>query len=152
VVYNLLREDWYVTERGKRELHNGRRVSVSTSARLTEVLIGVGFYYDRGAMTEATRMAIRDLFRKNIHSCHRFGTASLDLCFVATGAFGAYFEFQLSPWDFAAGKLFLEEAGGRVTTCRGEPLPLAKTSALASNGLIHDAVLEVIRPHLPPGF
>jgi myo-inositol-1(or 4)-monophosphatase len=116
------------------------------------VLVGVGFYYDRGAMMEATLMAVRDLFRKHIHGIRRFGTASLDLCFVATGAFGAYFEYQLSPWDFAAGQLFLEEAGGKMTTCRGEPLPLAKTSALASNGILHEAVLEVVQGHLPADF
>ena len=63
--------------------------------------------------------------------------------------FGAYFELELSPWDFAAGRLFVEEAGGRVTTCRGEPLPLARTDILASNGPLHDAVLDIVGQHFP---
>ena len=149
VIYNPIREDWYLTERGQGAFHNGVQVRVNEAERLDEALIGVGFYYDRGAMMEATLAAIRDLFRKNIHGIRRFGTASLDLCHVACGMYGAYFEYTLSPWDFAAGALFVEEAGGRVTTARGEPLRLEKTSILASNGRIHEAVLEVVREHHP---
>ena len=68
---------------------------------------------------------------------------------VALGQLGAYFEYTLSPWDFAAGRLFVEEAGGRVTTCLGDPLPLAKTSVLATNGHLHEAMLGVIKPRYP---
>jgi len=84
------------------------------------------------------------LFGHQIHGIRRFGTASLDLAQVAMGMYGAYFEYQLSAWDFAAGRLFVEEAGGRVTTCQGEPLPLAKSSVLASNGHLHDTVLNIV--------
>jgi myo-inositol-1(or 4)-monophosphatase len=149
VIYNPIREDWYTVLRGAGAFHNGAQVQVNDAERLDQVLIGVGFYYDRGAMMEATLNAIRDLFRRNIHGVRRFGTASLDLCQTACGMYGAYFEYTLSPWDFAAGALFVQEAGGRVTTARGEPLRLEKTSILASNGRIHEAVLEVVRRHHP---
>ena len=59
-------------------------------------------------------------------------------------SFGAFFEYELAPWDFAAGRLFVEEAGGQVTTCHGAPLPLAKTSLLASNGLVHDEMVKML--------
>ena len=72
-------------------------------------------------------------------------------CAVALGRYGAYFEYELSPWDFAAGRLFVEEAGGRVTDARGGPLPLAKSSILASNGPLHDAMLAIIGPRHPGG-
>src|SRR5215469_5207115 len=98
---------------------------------------------------DATLAAIGDLKREHIHGIRRFGTASLDLCMVGLGMFGAYFELELSPWDFAAGRLFVEEAGGRVTTCRNGPLPLDRTDILATNGLVHDAVLDVLSHHLP---
>ncbi len=147
VVTNPVRDDWYEAVRGGGAMHNGKRVQVASHARLDETLIGVGFYYDRGAMMEATLAAIRDLFRQSIHGIRRFGTAALDLCHVGCGLYGAFFEYQLSPWDFAAGRLFVEEAGGRVTTCRGERLPLQKSSVLASNGTLHEAVLEVVRRH-----
>jgi len=96
---------------------------------------------------EATLAAIRDLFRQQIHGIRRFGTASLDLCFVGRGMFGAYFEFELSAWDFAAGALFVEEAGGHTTNCDGDRLPISKTSMLATNGHLHETVLQLIGPH-----
>jgi len=144
VIYNPIREDWYVTEVGKGAWYNGRRVQVNNETSLSQSLVGVGFYYDRGAMMEATLRAIHELFGHQIHGIRRFGTASLDLAQVALGMYGAYFEYQLSAWDFAAGRLFVEEAGGRVTNCQGEPLPLAKSSVLASNGHLHDAVLTIV--------
>jgi myo-inositol-1(or 4)-monophosphatase len=149
VVFNPIRDDWYEAVRGQGAFHNGREVNVGEQSRLDEVLVGVGFYYDRGRMMEATLDAIRDLFRQNIHGIRRFGTASLDLAHVGIGAYGGYFEYELSAWDFAAGRLFVEEAGGRVTTCQGAELPLGRTSVLASNGLLHDRLLEIVACHEP---
>jgi myo-inositol-1(or 4)-monophosphatase len=151
VVYNPLREDWYVAARGQGATWNERAIRVSEEANLNEALIGVGFYYDRGIMMEATLTAIKELFHQQIHGIRRFGTASLDLCHVATGMFGAFFEYELSPWDFAAARLILEEAGGTISTCKGEPLPLAKSSVLASNQKLHEAVRQIVQRHLPAG-
>ena len=99
---------------------------------------------------EATLAAVRELLHLNIHGVRRMGAATLDLAYVALGSFGAFFEYELAPWDFAAGCLFVQEAGGKVTTGRGEPLPIAKTSILASNGLLHEAVLEIVKAYHPP--
>jgi myo-inositol-1(or 4)-monophosphatase len=151
VVFNPIRDEWHVAVRGQGAFHDGRRARVAEHTRLDEALISVGFYYDRGAMMEATLAAIGALKRRQIHGIRRFGTASLDLCMIGLGTFGAHFEYELAPWDFAAGRLFVEEAGGRVTTCRGGPLPLAKTSVLASNGPLHEAILEIVRAHHPGG-
>lgn len=150
VVTNPVRDDRYEAVRGEGALHNGARVSVGEEAGLDQVLVGVGFYYDRGAIMEATLAAIGEFFGRDIHGIRRMGTASLDLCQVGMGMFGLFFEYQLQPWDFGAGRLFVEEAGGRVTTCSNEALPLRKTSLLASNGLVHPAALEIVRKHLPP--
>jgi len=149
VVYNPIRNDWFTATRGGGACHNDQPIQVAEATRLEEVLVGVGFYYDRGLMMEATLAALKDLFQHHIHGIRRFGTASLDLCQVASGQFGAYFEYELSPWDYAAGRLIVEEAGGRVTTCGGEAVPLAKTSMLATNGRIHDLVLGIVQQHLP---
>ncbi len=149
VVFNPVRDEWHTAVRGQGAFHDGRPARVQDATRLDEVIVGVGFYYDRGAMMEATLAAIGDLKRKQIHGIRRFGTASLDLCAVGLGRYGAYFEYELSPWDFAAGRLFVEEAGGTVTTARGEPLPLAKSSLLASNGPLHAPTLEIIRKYHP---
>lgn len=149
VVFNPIRDEWHSAAKGQGAFHDGRQVFVDESTRLDEVIVGVGFYYDRDVMMDATLGAIGELKRKQIHGIRRFGTASLDLCMVGLGHYGAYFEYQLSPWDFAAGRLFVEEAGGTVTDARGGQLPIGKSSILASNGKIHEVMLEVIRPRHP---
>ena len=147
VVYNPARGDCYWSVRGGGSYYNGRKLQVSRASRLNEVLVGVGFYYDRGAMMEATLAAIHACFKAEVHGVRRFGTAALDLCQVADGMFGGFFEYQLSPWDFAAGRLILDEAGGMITDGRGQPLPLAKTSVLATNRLLHPELLEIVQRH-----
>ena len=110
-------------------------------------MIGVGFYYDRGEMMRATLAAVNKLFDQQIHGIRRMGTAALDLVHVGLGRFGGYFEYKLSPWDFAAGILFVEEAGGKVTDCAGAPLPLAKSTILATNQLLHAPILQIVERH-----
>lgn len=148
VVLNPMTNDLFRACSGEGAFHNDREIRVHSSDRMLDALIGTGFYYDRGAMMEATLAALGDCFRRGIHGIRRFGTASLDLCQVAGGRYGAFFEFQLSPWDFAAGRLIVEEAGGHVTTCRGEDLPLQKVSLLASNSRLHPELLEILHPHI----
>jgi len=149
VVVNPVRGDWYWATRGGGAFHNGRRLLVNSHESLSETMVGVGFYYDRGAMMEATLASIHDFFKQQIHGIRRFGAAALDICQVADGMFGVFFEYQLSPWDFAAGGLILEEAGGKITDGKGNPLPIAKTSVLATNSRLHNSALGIVtRNHL----
>ena len=76
----------------------------------------------------------------------RLGAASVDLCHVALGVLDAYWEFQLKPWDMAAGALILTEAGGCVTKGDGAPFSIFAKSIVASNGPIHAAVLDKVCP------
>ena len=147
VVFNPVTGDWYTARRGEGAFANGERARVGAQRGLSEALVGFGFYYDRGAQMQATLAAIADFFGNDIHGVRRMGCASLDLCWVGIGRFGVFFEHKLSPWDFAAGALFVEEAGGKVTTCDGEPLPMAPTGVLATNGLLHGLALEITRRH-----
>lgn len=147
VIYNPARNDWFIAARGQGAYYNGTRVAVSPAMTLDKTLVGCGFYYDRGAMMRATLATIEELFGHHIHGIRRFGTASLDLCYVGCGHFGAFFEYQLSPWDFAAAALFVEEAGGKVTTVAGDPLPIEKTPLVASNGHLHPKMLEITGKH-----
>ena len=153
VVVNPVRGDWYWATAGGGAFHNGRPMRVSTATGLAQSMVGCGFYYDRGAMMESTLAAIHSFFKQQIHGIRRFGTAALDLCQVADGLYEAFFEYQLMPWDFAAGRLIVEEAGGRVTNAWGNPLALEKTCLLASNTRLHDHSLEIVRRHhpSPPG-
>ena len=150
MILNPIRDDLYVARLGQGATHNGIPIRVGEQQNLNEVLLGIGFAYDRGAMMEATLAAVGDCFRQQIHGVRRFGTASLDLAHVASGLYGAFFEYQLSPWDFAAGQLLVEEAGGIVTTCDNQRPPLKKTTLLASNGLLHAQLLPIVRQHMLP--
>ncbi|TWT79954.1 Inositol-1-monophosphatase [Planctomycetes bacterium CA13] len=147
VVLNPARDEWFTATAGGGAFHDGRRVEVCDAAVLDKSLIGCGFYYDRGAMMRGTLAAIEEFFTHDIHGVRRMGTASIDLCYVGCGHFSGFFEYSLSPWDFAAGRLFVEEAGGRITDATGSPLPMAKTSIVASNGKLHEAMIAITSKH-----
>ena len=148
IVCNPIRDDWYVAVRGQGAWHNGTKQQVDQADRIDATMITCGFYYDRGRMMQATLDTIGDFFRNNIHGMRRFGAAALDLCNVGCGQYGLFFEYKLHPWDYAAGQLFLTEAGGRATDCNGAKLQLHQSSSIcASNGYLHRQALDIISPH-----
>lgn len=148
VICNPMTSDWYVAVAGQGAWHNGHRMRVSGAARLDQAMIAVGFYYDRGIMMEATLDTLGDLYRANIHGMRRIGAAALDLAYVAAGQFEAFFEYHLSPWDYAAGAILVKESGGAISSCGGHPLPLGNASSVcASNGLLHAEMLSKIESH-----
>ncbi|MEM7784908.1 MAG: inositol monophosphatase family protein [Planctomycetota bacterium] len=149
VILDPCRHDLFLTQRNKGAWWNGKAASVNQHQSLEQTMIAVGFYYDRGPMMRATLQAIEDFFGHDIHGIRRFGTAALDLVQVGLGRFGAFFEYELSPWDFAAARLFVEEAGGTITDCVGNPLTLAKGSVLATNSILHPVALSIVKRHLP---
>ena len=146
-VYNPISKELFSAQLGKGAWHNGNKAGVSNVSSLREALVGTGFYYDRGQMMEDTLACIRNLFAENIHGIRRFGTASLDLSFVGTGRFDGFFEFELHPWDFAAGALFVKEAGGIVSRLDGSPLQPQASALIAGNPQIHAAVLKITQKH-----
>ncbi len=147
VIYNPISDDWFYAVRGQGAWQNGERLSVNQESSLADTMVAVGFYYDRGRMMEATLEAIGDFFRQNVHGIRRFGAAALDLAQLARGDYGVFMEFNLQPWDHAAGVLLVHEAGGRVTDCRDQSLPVQQPSSLlATNGLLHDAALAIAKP------
>ncbi len=149
VIHNPATGQWFTATRGGGAFADGKRVSVAQDTTLAKVIIGCGFYYDRGEMMRKTLATIEQLFYLDIHGIRRFGTASLDLCMVGCGQFGSFFEYRLSAWDFAAGRLFVEEAGGKVTDALGRSLPLGPSSVLASNGHLHEPMLAITKQHHP---
>ena len=145
VVLDPIRNDLFVAVEGQGAYHNDRRASVNSQTNLDQTMLAVGFYYDRSEMMRRTLATIDLLFQQNIHGIRRMGTAALDIVQVGLGRFGGYFEYTLSPWDFAAARLFVEEAGGKITDCEGKPLQLKKTSVLAANPYIHEKMLTLVR-------
>lgn len=148
-ILNPARDELYTASRGGGAFFNGQPVQVDDAQTLANTLIGCGFYYDRGDMMRSTLSAIEEFFEGDIHGIRRFGAATLDLCMVGLGHLGGFFEYKLSPWDFAAGRLFVEEAGGSVTDAKGQPLPIDQTSVVASNGKLHQTMIDITSRHHP---
>jgi myo-inositol-1(or 4)-monophosphatase len=144
VVYDPMRKELFSARAGGGAYRNDVRIKVSKSPTLAQSLIGTGFYYDRGELMVKTLRALHGLFTKDIHCIRRMGAASLDLTWLACGRFDGYFEYTLSPWDFAAGLLILQEAGGRASGHDGKDADLFSKGLICSNGLIHDELLGVV--------
>lgn len=144
-IYDVMRNELFYAQKNKGAFLNGKRIKVNPTKTLKESLLITGFYYSRGKEMIETLEAIKRFFFKHILGLRRLGAAALDLCYVACGRAAGFWEFELNPWDFAVGKLLIEEAGGRVTGRYAEKVPLFKKYFIvASNGKIHNQMLEVI--------
>jgi len=145
-VYDATRDELFYASKGEGAFLNNRRIRVNKAANLKESLLITGFYYDRGKRMIETLEAIKQFHFKRVIGIRRLGAAALDLCYVACGRAAGFWEFTLSPWDFCAGKLLIEEAGGRVSGSRGEEVPLyEKHFIVASNRKIHPLMLSILR-------
>lgn len=122
---------------------NGQPIHVSEETELGRSLLATGFPYDRQTTTE-NNFDQFIAFQRRVQGVRRVGAAALDLALTARGAFDGYWEMKLKPWDLAAGALLVREAGGMVTGWRGEPLVVDRGAAVATNGRIHRAMLDVL--------
>jgi myo-inositol-1(or 4)-monophosphatase len=143
VVYDPTRDELFAAERGAGATLNGRRMRVSETSQLSRALLCTGFPYNVRERRDFTREWRN--FTLHAHGVRRDGSAALDLAYVAAGRFDAFWEDGLSPWDMAAGALLVAEAGGCVTNYNNGPLDINKPPLVASNGLIHDDMLRVLR-------
>lgn len=143
VVYDPTREEIFTAEKGAGAYLNGKRMSVSKNATLSESLLGTGFPpFDH---RHDLNIQLFLEFTRRSHGVRRAGSAALDLCSVAAGRFEAFWELRLNSWDMAAGCLMITEAGGRITSLLGEPHRIAPVEILASNALVHEEMLPVFR-------
>lgn len=143
VVYDPMRDELFTAERGGGAALNHRPIRVSKTGDLLQSLLSTGFPYDIKT-SRWTNLDHWANFAMHAQALRRDGSAALDLCYVACGRFDGFWELTLSAWDTAAGALIVEEAGGRVTDFKGEPFSNYKPQILASNGLIHDRMIEVL--------
>jgi myo-inositol-1(or 4)-monophosphatase len=143
VVYDPMRDELFSAERGGGATLNNRPIHVSTTPELMQGLLSTGFPYD----IKTSRLTNLDHwanFAMNAQALRRDGAAALDLCYVACGRFDGFWELNLSPWDTAAGSLIVEEAGGRLTNFTGGKFSNYEPQIVASNGLIHARMIEVL--------
>lgn len=143
-IYDVTRDELFYAGKNMGACLNGRKISVSQAETLKESILATGFFYDRGPNMRETLRNIEKFFVADVRGVRRLGAAAIDLAWVAAGRFTGFWEFSLQPWDFAAGKLIVEEAGGLVSGLHGEELPLEKHYVVASNRRIHEVVLALL--------
>ncbi len=144
-VYDPFRNELFFAERGQGATLNGKEIIVSKNPTLSESLLATGFPYDRREKIDEYLPIFKNFMMK-VHGIRRCGAAAIDLCYVACGRYDGYWELKLNPWDKAAAALIVIEAGGSLSNFSGEPLTLEDTQNLASNGFIHQEMLEVLKP------
>ena len=143
IVYNPHMGEHFEAAKGMGAFLNGNPIAVSQTKTLQESLLGFGFPY---TIQKEPEEAMHHLAKMIVHpqGVRRPGTAAVDLCYVAAGIFDGFWEEGLMPWDTAAGTVIVREAGGMLSTYQGAPYTPRSQTILASNGIIHEAMIEVL--------
>lgn len=142
-VYDPERDEMFTATRGGGAFLNGEGIKVSGVSRLTDALLATGFPYTIRTTEKNNLKEFAD-FAMRAQALRRPGAAAIDLCYVACGRLEGFWEFHLKPWDMAAGALIVEEAGGKVTDSGGGSFDPFRQDIVASNGLVHSAMLETL--------
>ena len=143
-VYDPTRKELFTAERGGGAFLNGRRLAVSSAADLVDAVLVTGFPYDVHQRVDEI-VGLFAAFVGRARAVRRLGSAAIDLCYVAAGRMDGFWESDLKAWDIAGGALIVAEAGGQVSTMGGQPFTSRAGQVLATNGLLHAAMLAVIR-------
>ncbi len=144
VVYNPMLDELFLAEKGKGARLNNKKIRISGIDSLDRSLLATGFPYDVRSSKNNNLGHFSD-FAVRTQAIRRAGSAALDLCYVACGRFDGFWELKLKPWDTAASTLIVKEAGGTVTDFKGRPFSLYSGECLASNGLIHREMINVLK-------
>lgn len=148
VIYDPLRDECFSAATGHGAHLNGRPIAVSPVESLSGSVAATGFPYDHGEFADEYARVVGAVLA-SVNGIRRFGSAALDLAWVASARYEAYWELGLAPWDQAAGILIVREAGGRVTDLLGIDSVPTTPLVLATNGLVHDGLQGIIEPLLP---
>ena len=130
IVHEIVADEMFWAVTGSGAFMNGQPIRVSVSDKIEDVLFATGFPYEKKNLTNAHFTSLKKILGRT-RGIRRLGTAAADLCYVACGRFGVYYETSLNPWDVAAGGLIVTEAGGKVTTIRKKDGWLSGESILA---------------------
>lgn len=143
-VYDPSRKELFTAERGCGAFLNGKPIRVSAARELVDAMLVTGFPYDVHQRVDEI-VGLFGAFVGRARAVRRLGSAAIDLCYVGAGRLDGFWESDLKPWDIAGGSLIVAEAGGRVTDMLGNPFSSRGGSVIASNGDLHDPMLDVVR-------
>ena len=143
VVYEINQDECFYAWKGAPAYLNGKEIHVSKIKKIAGSLLATGFpYYD--FKNQAQYIELFTDLMQNCHGLRRLGSAAVDLCYTACGRFDGYYEYNLKPWDIAAGIVIVRQAGGIVVNFKGGTDLLKKCDVVATNGLISNELVEVI--------
>lgn len=151
VIYDPMMDEWFVAEKGKGATLNGEPMHVSQEKVLAESLLASGFLSIQEDSPDAHRKGPFALI-PHVRNVRTAGSAALQLVYVAAGRLSGFWETNLNAWDVAAAVLIIEEAGGRVSDTLGRPYHLGVRHILATNGFIHDQVVNILKKSESTGF
>lgn len=143
VVFDPLRDELFTASRGGGSQLNGHSISVSVTDRMQRAVVATGFPYDHDVKADELSVVVREVLRQ-VNGIRRFGSAALELAWVAAGRYDGYWEFGIAPWDVAAGFVLVREAGGRVTDPLGRDSTPSMPNVVTSNGILHDPLRSLI--------
>ncbi len=143
VVFSPCLDELFVCEKGKGATLNSKPIAVSSIDDLKKSLLVTGFAYDV-TQTHNNNLDHFCNFVKRSQAVRRMGSAALDLCYTAMGRFEGFWELNLKPWDQAAGHLLVQEAGGKGTRFDGDSFTIEDKEVLATNGRVHQAMIDVL--------
>jgi myo-inositol-1(or 4)-monophosphatase len=146
VIYDPIKNEMFVAEKGSGAFMNDRRLRVSARKSLGDSLMATGIPF-RGHGDPVIFARQLEFAMRETAGVRRFGSAALDLAYVAAGRYEAFWEEGLSPWDVGAGILLVREAGGYVSDLKGGQTMLHGRSILATNGLLHAPIQSLLTPH-----
>jgi myo-inositol-1(or 4)-monophosphatase len=142
-VYCPFINEIYIAEKGAGSFLNDRKLQVSTQTDLLQSCLVTGFPYTYPKEYNGPLHTFNKLVTQGV-PVRRFGSAAIDLCWVAAGRLDGFWEYNLSPWDTAAGYVIVKEAGGKITDFDGKEFSCYKKQILATNGLIHNDLQKEI--------
>jgi myo-inositol-1(or 4)-monophosphatase len=141
VIYDPLRDEMFIAEKGQGAWLNGRKLQVSRTNTLSEALLATGFPSRKRHVSP--NIHFYHEFTLRSHGVRRAGSAALDLAYTASGRIDGFWEFHLNPWDTAAGALLVVEAGGTMSRFDGTPFQLNSNEVLATNGLLREELISM---------
>ena len=144
VIYDPMREEMFTAVKGQGAVLNDKGIRVSSVGELDKSLLSTGFPYDLRE-SRANNFDHFFNFARRAQGIRRGGSAALDLCYVACGRFDGFWELKLQPWDVAAGRVIVFEAGGRISDFQNMESGLSAKETLATNGLIHEQMVNILK-------
>ncbi len=144
VVYDIMRNVFYLAEKGSGSFAGDLRIKVSNNDKLGLGVLVTGFPYNVADNPDNAFEKFESL-TKQARAVRRLGSAAIDFCYVANGVFDGFWEVSLHPWDICAGKLIVEEAGGIVTNFAGQEIDIFTQQVLASNKKIHQQMIDGLK-------